>query len=611
MYWEQMGFCILTASFSTLSAVKTFEKYKNVVNDINKVKPKEVQDEECKQPKQEEKYNKKKLIKAIINYCVTFNSSFLIVGSLSESYLYGVRMMINIVSVTLGYLYAFFIVQPFMYSLDEDIKTPYQYFEKRYNSKLIRSVSSFFGMLFYFSFLTLYLWGCTILLSTLIPQIPFWLASLIIGIYSLIGSTIGGFTQTTITNIAQFLILIGGLLAAIVLTIQTSKNSLSELWEFASKNNRTDFFDLSTDITVRYKMLNQIISLPIPWCAIHALLVPNFKRYRAVKGLNKSRLLMVSNFPFMALVNSLLLISGSVLCFLYFYGCDPFNAEHIQNKNAIGAYWLYMVLSENVPSFCGIFFASIISFSVVQHSNGIALCSNTILNETICPLISCGIQLSELAIRRMKFVLTIFLGLVSILYSLSFQYAKNTMLSLFFLFNNTTNSPILGLFLLSAFNPYANAFGAIFGFVSNLCINYWLGLGSLMFSNLKSQEFELDTHLCDVKLNNSNYENFTFSVNAVNAIYSSKSLLANITEAENEYLYPEHPVLFYLYSIAPIWYCLFSVLYTFLIGSLFSLLYSLVMTRSIDADSEYEDERKKYLFYYRMANNKYFYFSKS
>jgi Na+/proline symporter len=496
---------------------------------------------------------------------------------LSESYMYGVRMVINIVSVTLGYLYAFFIVQPFMYSLDEDIKTPYQYFEKRYNSKLIRSVSSFFGMLFYFSFLTLYLWGCTILLSTLIPQIPFWLASLIIGIYSLIGSTIGGFTQTTITNVVQFIILIVGLLAAIVLTIQTSKHRLSELWEFASKNNRTRFIETDTDFRTRYTVVNQLVSLPIPWCSIHSLLLPNFMRYRAVKGKARSRFLVVSNFPFMVLVNGLTLIGGGIVCFLYFYGCDPLKSGSILNKNATGAYWLYSILSEHAPSFCGIIFSSIICYSVVQHSMGISLCANTLVEETINPLYK--FKLKDKSIKSLKLYITVLLGMLSILYSISFQFVKNTMLALFFLFNNTTNSPILGLFLLSAFNPFANAFGAITAFLLNLGINYWLGAGSFIFSHLKNQEFSTRDVLCEDKKGFSNL--------------TSSSLISN-----NFNYYPENEVLFYLYSIAPIWYCLFSVLFMCIFGTLFSFLYSYFRNGSHDSDSYYREIRKRYLFFY-------------
>lgn len=48
---------------------------------------------------------------------------------------------------------------------------------------------------------------------------------------------------------------------------------------------------------------------------------------------------------------------------------------------------------------------------------------------------------------------------------------------------------------------------------------------------------------------------------------------------------------------------MFSVLATTILGSLFSLIFSLVTTRSFDADSKYSENRKKYLYYYRVFTN--------
>jgi len=150
-------------------------------------------------------------------------------------------------------------------------------------------MSALMAMFFYFSFLTLFLWGCTILLTTLIPEIPFWVSSVIIGTYSLIGSSIGGFQQATMVNLTQFLTVIGGLITAIVLTISKSKNSFQELWDFAYSQERTNFFELRTNIKIRYTLLNQLVSLPMPWTTVHSLLLPNFMRYRSIEGKFKSR----------------------------------------------------------------------------------------------------------------------------------------------------------------------------------------------------------------------------------------------------------------------------------------------------------------------------------
>ena len=389
--------------------------------------------------------------------------------------------------------------------------------------------------------------------------------------------------------------MIVGLLTAIILTITKSRNTFQELWNFAYLNQRTNFFELRTNIKIRYTLLNQMVSLPMPWTAVHSLLLPNFMRYRSIEGKFKSRFLMVSNFPAMVLVNFIILFAGGLLCFLFFYGCDPFKTFKILNKNQTGTYWLYLILSENAIGLTGILFSSIICYSVVQHSSGITLCANTLFEEAFKPLVQ--IQFKESTIRHVKLIISVALGILSILYSISFQFAKNTMLSLFFLFNNSTNSPILGLFLLSAFNPYANAFGAITGFVTNLLLNYWFVSGSLIIA----KEFPTDTALCNSKSYLNNFQNFDFS----NLTYYSSNPIRQVNASKiHDNIMNNYPIIYFIFSIPAIWYCIFSVCVTFFLGSFFSFAYSIITTRSLDADSDHSEERRKYLYYYKLYTSK-------
>lgn len=620
MYWEQIGFCVFAIGFTMLSSVKTIDKYrfylkkKKILKNlsetyhsrqelINKIAEsgivvKNNDGTEEKLEPYDGKQNFSQYLKVIINYCMTFNSAFLVVGSLAESYFYGARMIGNIISITLGYIYAFFIVHPFMYSLEDDIKTPYQYFERRYgNKKYVRAITAGAGMLFYFFFLSLYLWGCGILLSTLIPEIPLWISSVLIGAYSITGSTIGGFTQSTKTNIFQFFILITGLIMTLFLTVtKQSPIDLSHMWKLATENNRTNFFDYNVDLTTRYTILNQSISLSIPWTCFHSLLLPNFIRYRNIPGKNRSKFLIISNFPFMVLLNLLLLISGSIFCFIYFYGCDPIASQKLVHSNQLGTYWIYNVLSEDVPSFAGIMFACIIAYSIVQHSMGLSLCGHTIFCEIIKPMIFdyyILLKNRDIIEHWTKIILIVALGILSTCVSIGFQYLKNTMLSLFFVFNNTIHSPILGLFILSVFNPYSNSVGAMSAFVCNLAINFWLALGNLFFSLLKSQKFQPDISQC-----NSSYYS---DMSPLNLDYDSPNTPAPLTSDD---YYPKNFLLAYLYSIAPIWYCLFSLLFTNIFGTLFSFIYSLIKTGSLDADRQYNELRKSYLYFYRLSKTK-------
>ena len=211
-----------------------------------------------------------------------------------------------------------------MNSLEKEIKTPFQFYEKRYRSKTVRAVSAFIAMFYQFSFASLFLWGSTNMLCQLIPALPFWASILMLGLYSLIGSSMGGFAQATYINLAQFLIVVTIIVTAASLTIVKSKNSIHELWNFAYINERTKFIELRTNLKIRFTLLNQLISLPLSWCSLHSLNLSNFIRYRSVDGKIKSKIMLLSNMPIMMTIYTILLMSGGFIAFLFFYGYKTF-----------------------------------------------------------------------------------------------------------------------------------------------------------------------------------------------------------------------------------------------------------------------------------------------
>jgi Na+/proline symporter len=283
MFWEQIGFGVFIGAYLTLSMITTLHagvkcKRAAAVKSTNKVASHSTKTaaDITKQPveaaaeaESEHQSEYTEYARKAINYSAGFNSAFLIVGSLSEAYLYGVRMVGNIISVFLGFVYAMALVQPFMYSLDASLTTPYHYFAKRYrDSRWVRAISAFGGLLYHFLFLSLFLWGGTVLLSTVIPYIPLYASSILIGLVSIIGASVGGgdgFIQSTKVNVFQFVILIAGLVSAICFSIVKNRHEMSvdEMIELATENNRTVFFDTTVDLNTRYTILNQVTSLSL------------------------------------------------------------------------------------------------------------------------------------------------------------------------------------------------------------------------------------------------------------------------------------------------------------------------------------------------------------
>ena len=121
-----------------------------------------------------------------------------------------------------------------MYSLDKEIKSPYQFLQYRYGSQLVmRIIPALCGIFFYLLFMALHLWGCTIILSTILPVPYLFVSSIVVGIFGIVGSIFKGYNQSIKMNLIQLFLLLSGLIAALVITFSSNPNnkSAAELWD--------------------------------------------------------------------------------------------------------------------------------------------------------------------------------------------------------------------------------------------------------------------------------------------------------------------------------------------------------------------------------------------
>jgi hypothetical protein len=205
--------------------------------------------------------NKYENFKFILNSYFSFNSVVIGIGFITETYLYGGRLLLNLLSVSIGYLIAFLIVHPVIYNLDKKIKSPYEYLQYRYGDrKSIRYIAASVGIFFYLLFMSLHLWGCSVILSAILPQIPgLFISSIVIGVFGTLGSLFQGYVQSFKINLIQFLLLLSGLIAAIVISFTSNKDnkSASDLWQIVSLCGRDNFIVSNGDLITRYTIWNQ------------------------------------------------------------------------------------------------------------------------------------------------------------------------------------------------------------------------------------------------------------------------------------------------------------------------------------------------------------------
>jgi hypothetical protein len=292
-------------------------------------------------------------------------------------------------------------------------------------------------------------------------------------------------------------------------------------------------------------------------------------------------------------INMTVLVAG-LINFIYFFDCDPVQAEKVQNRNQVTSFWIIDTLTKVVPSLAGICLSAIVTFSVVHYSNGICSCSNSLFDDFLLPsMFNKHLKWCKKSTIDILKIFTNSLFIVGTVgFSILLHNVPNTIFSLFNIFNDSLNSPIAGLFTLAMFNPYSNHVGAMLAFLIALIKNIWLTIGSLTVV-LKTQELPTNIFNCNgTSLDMDTLLNGTALEELAQFRFNQTAMLPNDGDSMN-------PVLFYLYSMSSIWYCLFDFVFIIVAGSVFSLIWSLVSTRTLDADSHYKEERQKYLFNFR------------
>lgn len=274
IFWDQILFIVFSTIFLVINVV-------NLLGKVRKVKVFDRHANEGEKAKRERKYWKH--IKVLLSFYSMFLSPILFIGFTSETYLIGSQLLINFVSVTIGYIIAFVIILPIIFDLDTSIKTPYEFFEKRlHGSRMPRILSALSACCFYFSLASLFLFGASLILTSFLP-IQLWLAAILVGIYSTVAA-IGKnncFKFAFWTSLGQFALFLIGVVAALIITVFHSPNKTPEQnMQILEANNRWDIIITDPSPTIRYTVWNQVFSLPIPWTVVHVLTAANFTKYR-------------------------------------------------------------------------------------------------------------------------------------------------------------------------------------------------------------------------------------------------------------------------------------------------------------------------------------------
>ncbi|XP_064595915.1 sodium-coupled monocarboxylate transporter 2-like [Liolophura sinensis] len=382
------------------------------------------------------------------SYVVTYMSSIFMLGLPAEMYVYGLTYMFNFFSILFANTLTVVIAVPLFHPLK--LTSSYEYLEKRFDSLAVRKMGALFGILLTTLYMGVVLYGPAVALDT-VAGFPLWASVFLVGIASIIYTSIGGIKAVIWTDVFQCMIIVIGLTAILVKSIM-EVGGFGNFWKHNAGSGRFDI-NWSFDPTVRTTFWNCLFAGCVGWfgVAFNQASVQRIAAMPTKRHATKMVLLSIPGFLFLAIAASL----EGFAAFAYYKSkdCDPFAAGYISNSNEILPYFV-MELFQTLPGLAGLFLASLFSASLSTLSSGLNGISANTLMDFVSPFYP---KISEFKRTVLAKIFVFISGFISIAISFLVMIIGGPVTQICTSLLGSLGGPVSGLFLIGAFFPWANS----------------------------------------------------------------------------------------------------------------------------------------------------------
>ncbi|WAQ97427.1 SC5A6-like protein [Mya arenaria] len=408
------------------------------------------------------------------------------------------------------------------------VTSAYEYLEHRF-SKGVRTAGSLTFCTQMILYMAIVLYAPSLALNA-VTGFPLWYAIISVGIVCTFYTALGGLKAVLWTDTFQVMVMFAGLFA-IAIKGMADVGGLKEAWGHFSDSGRVDWDDFSVDPKIRHSAWSLVIGGWFTWVAIYGTNQAQIQRACSCSSLKEAQVAMWINFPGLCLILYIGCFIGVALFSLYRH-CDPIKFELITASDQLLPLFVMDVLG-NVHGVPGLFVASLFSGALSTISSGLNSIAACILQDVI-PVIF-GI---------------ICLGLTYVASKLG--GVLQAALSLF----GMIGGPLLGVFVLGMFFPWANTAGAYAGLSIGLIFMFWIGIGAYVTEVSKTiPKAPVDISGCNWNLTTTAAPIIT-TLNASMSTPSTVAAMATNATTVAITTTTEHDggVFFPLYSLSYLWY---------------------------------------------------------
>lgn len=404
-----------------------------------------------------------------LSLLATFQSAVAILGAPSEIYTFGTQYWFLGCSYFLGLLIPAHVFIPVFYRLR--LSSAYEYLELRFNKtvRVCGTVTFIFQMVIYMGVV---LYAPALALNA-VTGFDLWGAVLAMGLVCTLYTALGGLKAVIWTDVFQTVVMFAGQLAVIVVGASQA-GGMSQVWQKAVNGSRIAGLDLNPDPLERHTFWTLAVGGVFLMLALYGVNQAQVQRYLSSRTEKEAVMSCYVVFPCQQIVLCMGCLMGLVM-FARYGEESPLDKGYVKSNDQMVLYFV-MDVFRDLPGLPGLFVACLFSGALSTISSAFNSLATVTMEDLIKPHFP---AMAESRATMLSKALALAYGLVC----LAMAYIASTMGSVLqaaFSIFGMVGGPLLGLFCLGMFFPWANSTGAVVGLVAGLAMAFWIGIGNFV-----------------------------------------------------------------------------------------------------------------------------------
>ena len=214
------------------------------------------------------------------------------------------------------------------------------------------------------------------------------LSILVIAVFAILWTWMGGVAAVIWTDLVQFLVLVVGGVAALTFMITSLPDGFATLWELGRQDNKLTVLNLSTDPRVAFTFWAALIALPFQGIAVYGTDHLFTQRLLCCKNSNEARKALLWSILGECIPALMLIVGLGLFAFYSFNPLDPSLAALVAEKG--DRIFPLFIINEMPSGLKGLIIAGILSAAISSLDSILAALSQISLTMFYRPFVNPG-----------------------------------------------------------------------------------------------------------------------------------------------------------------------------------------------------------------------------